>query len=306
MSISIVLEQILIIFMYVLVGWVARKAKIVAATDAKVFSRLIIMVLLPLVIIGSSNVQTQPQDLFNMLLSTVMLLAAYIVVSVCLAWYAKVKSLPAGKKAAFTGLCVYPNSAFIGLPLCIALMGERATLFGVAGIVAYNLLFFTYQARLFNPKEKLRWQTFATPLNITTFILIIMLVFGVTLPGPVQTVTSNIGAMTTPLSLIIIGMSLAEHNLLDLLRNKTSYIITLVRNLIVPVCFLLVLIVLPFDKEMELATYIYIACPCASLTAVFATNNNMEADFCSKTILLSTLIFAGTLPVLLYLWELFA
>ena len=46
--------------------------------------------------------------------------------------YAKIKHVPEKKRAAYTGLCTYPNCTFIGMPLCIALMGEWGTLYGAA------------------------------------------------------------------------------------------------------------------------------------------------------------------------------
>lgn len=43
-----------------------------------------------------------------------------------------------------------------------------------AGIMAYNILFFTYVVRLFQPEQKVSIKSFLTPTNITTLIMVVM------------------------------------------------------------------------------------------------------------------------------------
>lgn len=304
MSMSVILQQVLVIFGYVLVGWVACKLGVMDGKINKTLSDIIVKITLPLSIIAAADVEVGGNDLANMGLTALVLITSYIVVSAVVRCVAKVKGFSPEQLAIYNGLAVFPNSGFIGIPLCVALMGERGTLYGAAGLVAYNGLFFTYQYLLFNPKEKVRLKLFATPLNACVAILVLMLAFGIRLPGAVQTVTYNVGAMTTPLALMIVGTMLAEGDVLDVLRSKISYLFTLVRNLIVPLVTLLVLALLPFDYEMKLATIIYAACPCANLTVVFATQAGMDSELCGKTILLSTLLFMASLPFILWVAQL--
>ena len=79
-------------------------------------------------------------------------------------------------------------------------MGEWGTLYGAAGIIAFNLLFFTLQISLFT-RKKFHPKIFLTPLNISTLALIFMLIFHVHFPRPLQTVCSNIGGITTKFDL---------------------------------------------------------------------------------------------------------
>ena len=91
-------------------------------------------------------------------------------------------------------------------------MGDWGTLYGAAGIIAFKLLFFTLQISLFT-RQKFHPKIFLTPLNISTLALILMLIFHVHFPRPLQTVCSNIGGITTPMALIIVGVMLADGNL---------------------------------------------------------------------------------------------
>lgn len=304
MSMDVVFQQVLIIFCYVFVGWVACKMGVLDGTLNKKISDLIVKITLPLSIIAAANVQPSANDLRNMALTAIILIASYIAGAIALCTYAKVKGLSPAKRAVYSGLCVFPNSGFIGIPLCTALMGDIGTLYGAAGLIAFNSMFFTYQYMLFMPNEKIRFKLFATPLNACVVILVGMLAFGINLPTVPQTVVSNLGAMTTPLALMIVGTMLAEGDILSVIRCKAAYLLSLMRNIVLPGLLLVVLAFLPLDYEMKLATIIYAACPCANLTAVFAIQADMETELCAKTILLSTLFFMGTLPVILCLAQL--
>ena len=156
-----------------------------------------------------------------------------------------------------------------------ALMGEWGTLYGAAGIIAFNLLFFTLQISLFT-RQKFHPKIFLTPLNISTLALILMLIFHVHFPRPLQTVCSNIGGITTPMALIIVGVMLADGNLLQIVTEKRAYVISLIRNLICPLIMLVVMALLPLDPNLRMAVLIYVACPVANLTSVYAIQHDME------------------------------
>ncbi len=301
MSMYVVFQQIAIIFGYVLVGWAACKFGVLDDTRSKMFSDVIVKLTVPFSVIAAANVEASSADLGNMAITAGVLFLYYLLPNVATVYYGKAKGIPQAKRAAYASLISYPNCAFIGIPLCVALMGERAMLYGAAMMVAFNLTFFTYQYIQFNPGEKVQLKLLLTPLNASTLFLALCLVFGWRLPTVVQTVTYNIGAMTTPLALLVVGIMLAQGDILSVLRSKVSYVLVLLRNLVLPLVFLVVLALLPLDSEMKMTTFIYAACPCGTLTAVFATQSNMEPELCGKTILLSTLMFAATLPFLLWL-----
>ncbi len=304
MSMSVIVQQVLVIFGYVLIGGFACKIGVLNNELNQKLSNMIVRITLPLSIIAAADVETTSSDLVNMGLAALILISTYIVTSLCVTVYVKWKKLSAEQHAIYNGLSVFPNSGFIGIPLCVALMGERGMLYGAAGLVAYNLMFFTYQYVLFRPNEPINLKLFATPLNASVLALALMLVTGLHFTGAVQTVIYNVGAMTTPLALMIVGTLLAEGDLMELLRSKLSYLFSCIRNLLVPIILIGVLALLPLDYELKLAVIIYAACPCANLTVVFAAQAGMDTELCAKTILLSTLFFMGSLPVVLWLAQL--
>jgi predicted permease len=55
------------------------------------------------------------------------------------------------------------------------------------------------------------------------------------------------------------------------------------------------------EPSSRVCLLVYLACPCATLTSIYAIQYDMEPEFAARTVLMSTLFFAGTLPVVIYL-----
>lgn len=302
MSMEIVFQQILIIFGYVAVGYAAGKLQLINKEQQRYLSRLISSLFLPFTVLAASNLETKASDLLNVAISVVLMFGCFAATTLACLTYARARKLSEDKRAAYTGLCTYPNSAFIGMPLCIALMGSWGTLYGAAAIIAFNLLFFTLQVSLFT-RQRFRPSIFLTPLNISTLILILMLAFHVRFPGPVQTVFSNIGGITTPLALILVGVMLTDGRVSEIVQEKRAYVITLIRNLVCPLVMIAVMAFLPLDQNLRMAVLIYVACPVGNMTSVYAIQSDMEPALCAKATLLSTLFFAVSIPVVIWVGQ---
>ena len=78
------------------------------------------------------------------------------------------------------------------------------------------------------------------------------------------------------MALIIVGVMLADGNLLQIVTEKRAYVISLIRNLICPLIMLVVMALLPLDPNLRMAVLIYVACPVANLTSVYAIQHDME------------------------------
>ena len=303
MSVSVILQQTAILFAYVAIGWALAKGSVVRLADTPLLSRLILTLTMPLNILAATSIEAAPADLWNMLMMGLFLAGMILAATGVSLFAAKKSRCSAARRAIFTGLCAYPNVGFMGIPLCTALMGVWGSLYGAAALSTYNVLFFTLQAAIFQPGKKLDWKTFATPLNISTAAAILMLAMRWHLPVTVQTICGNVGNITTPLALILIGIMLGSGRVLDVFRGKFGYWVTLIRNVFWPLTLLALLAVLPIDRTMRLALMVFAATPCANLTAIFATRYEMEPQLCSRAILLSTLASIVTMPAILVLAE---
>ena len=302
MSVAILLQQILIIFLEIGTGIVITKIGIMDDKNGKFLSNLVMTVTLPCTLLASAGIDGGHGLAAGMLKGYVVLEIFYIVcICLCLL-LSRAMYLTRGQKAVLVGAAVMPNSAFIGIPLITALLGSEAgALYGAAGIMAYNILFFTYVQHLFDPEAKVSLKAFLTPTNITTAIMVVMLVSGLRLPGILESFCKAMGNTTTPLALIIAGGMLARSDLKKLVANPLVWLITGLRCLVFPLGFLAVLCLLPLDPTLRMAVLILASCPAGSLTAVLAKQYDTEGELASQAVAHSTLCILISVPLVLSL-----
>ena len=302
MSVAILLQQILIIFLEIGTGIVITKIGIMDDKNSKFLSNLVMAVTLPCTLLASAGIDGGREAVAGMLKGYVVLEIFYIVcICLCLL-LSRAMHLTRGQKAVLVGAAVMPNSAFIGIPLITALLGSEAgALYGAAGIMAYNILFFTYVQHLFDPEAKVSLKAFLTPTNITTAIMVVMLVSGLRLPGILESFCKAMGNTTTPLALIIAGGMLARSDLKKLVANPLVWPVTGLRCLVFPLGFLAVLCLLPLDPTLRMAVLILTSCPAGSLTAVLAKQYDTEGELASQAVAHSTLCILISVPLVLSL-----
>ena len=291
MSIAILLQQILIIFLEIGTGAAVTKLGIMDDRNSKFLSNLVMSVTLPCTLLASASIDGGREAVVGMLKGYVVLEIFYILtIGICLV-LSRAMHLTRGQKAVLVGAAVMPNSAFIGIPLISALLGSEAgALYGAAGIMAYNILFFTYVQHLFDPEAKVSIKAFLTPTNITTAIMVVMLVTGLRLPAILDSFCKAVGNTTTPLALMIAGGMLARSDLKKLVTNPMVWLITALR------C-----VVFPLDRTLCMAILILASCPAGSLTAVLAKQYDTEGELASQAVAHSTLSILISVPLVLSL-----
>ena len=302
MSLTILLQQILIIFLEIGAGAATTKLGIMDDKNSKFLSNLVMQVMLPCTLLASASIDGGRTAVAGMLKGFAVLEVFYLVTAaICLA-LSKALHLTKGQKAVLIGTAVMPNSAFVGIPLVTALLGaEAGALYGAAGIMAYNIFFFTYVQHLFDPDAKVTLKTFITPANVTTAIMVVMLVSGLRLPAILQSFCKAMGNTTTPLALMIAGAMLARSDLKELVANPLVWLITALRCFVFPLGFLAVLYFLPLDRTLCMAILILAACPSGSLAAVLAKQYDTEGELASQAVAHSTLSILISVPLVLSL-----
>ena len=250
MAFGVLAGQITVIFLEVLLGYVGARSGIIKDRDSKFLSDFIMKLLLPCTMLAGAAVDGEPELLTQAGVLFVLLLALFVVTTGLCRLSSWLHHDTPGKYAVLVGTAAMPNCGFIGLPLCSALLGTaRGTVFAGMAMASYNVWFFTYVVCLFRPGEKIRLKTFITPTNIATVAMLVLLATGWRLPAPVQQFCSAVGGCTTPLALMIVGVLLADSDIRALLHTGFLYRVTLLRGILFPLLFMLLLWLLPGSMQ---------------------------------------------------------
>lgn len=300
MSMTVILGQVLVLFLQMGAGWAAARTGVLPPAGGKLLSDLIMGVTLPCAMLASADLEEGGQGAAVLLPACLLLGLLYLVCTLLTMLLARGTGLASGRRAVLVTLAVLPNSTFVGIPLAAALLGEGAGgIFGAAGMVAYNLFFFGWMERLFDPGARFTPRRLLTPANLATLAMVGMLAAGWHFSGPLQQALADIGACTTPLALMLVGLALAQVQPRALLTNHFLYLITALRGLVFPLGFAALLWAAGLRGELPLGVVILASCPSGSLGAVLAEQKGVEPLLAGQAVAHSTLFSLLTLPLTL-------
>lgn len=258
MTISIlVFRQLCIMFLYLLVGFVLYRGKIITAAGGKELASLLVYLIIPAVIIKSFCTARTGQTLAALGISAaagILLLAVSMLVAKTL-----FRNRPIEHFAA-----AFSNAGFMGIPLIQAALGDTALLYIVPFIAVLNLLQWTYGAdvlRQNHAKMNLR-SILVNPIMLGTGIglLLFLTNFGTNLPDVFGTALNGICTMNTPLAMLVLGTYLAKEKFSTRFTRGQLYAVSAARLLLIPAASVLVLLILPIDRTIKYALLIAASC----------------------------------------------
>ena len=199
---------------------------------------------------------------------------------------------------------VMGNVGFFGMPVVRALFPEApeaavySSMFNAAlNILAWTVGVFTLtgekkhislKAALVNPSM----------LAVFTGVILCLLRAKNWLPDILRTGFSTLGAMSTPLCMIILGVRLATMDFRTLFTTPLAWLISAGKLLVFPLfCYLLVL-PFPLDPVFKGSILILAGTPCASILLNLAEIHHNGQELAANCALLSTLLSILTIPLL--------
>ena len=118
-----------------------------------------------------------------------------------------------------------------------------------------------------------------------------------------------IKALVAPLSMVVIGLRLAEVNFKGIWRDTNMYLFLALRHLALPLAVvglakLLIFIGAPISYDALMVTTILAATPAASSATMFAEKYDCDAGYASKIVAISTVLCIATMPLVVFIAQL--
>lgn len=293
----IVIKKIIEMFIILLVGALIYKVKIIDDVSTKHLSNVLLMLVSPLLIVQSYQIDFNKELLYGLLwalLASFLTFLFMIIVSEFL--FHGDRNRSSVEKIAVS----YSNSGFIGIPLISGVLGDKGVFYMTAYITVFNVLLWTHGVLLMGDSEGLKgaWKNFLSPAIIAVMVGIILFLFQLRLPQFVENPLEMIASMNTPLGMIVAGANLAQGNILKSLKNKRFYYLSFIKLIVYPLAGLVILWLLPLDFEVAFTVFIAVACPAGASVIMFAQRYDRDAYYASEIFVITTLLSAVTLPLL--------
>jgi predicted permease len=151
-------------------------------------------------------------------------------------------------------------------------------------------------------KEKgFKLKDLINPGIVSLVVGFLMFLFSIKLPAPVSNAISLVGSTTTPMSMVLIGIILAEESIVRAFTDIKVFAMSFVRLIVVPFISLLVLKQFVNNPLVLGVPVMVAAMPAGTVTAMFAEKYGTDTYAASQSIFISTLFSIVTIPIMVYI-----
>lgn len=197
---------------------------------------------------------------------------------------------------------IISNSGFLGNPMVEGIYGADGLLYAALFMLPVRIVMWTVGMAVFLKGQKGKlWKNILThPCIVAIYAGVIVMVSGVQVPTFVEKTITGISNCNTPLSMMLVGMMLAEVNPKGLI-DTPMVLYALLRLLAIPGVIYVLTAYLPIDSMLRGITVIMAGMPAPITTALLSAKYGGDEKYATGMIFLSTLLSLITLP----LWCLF-
>ncbi len=307
------LNSVLTIFIMIGIGYYLTKKGFFSEETSRFFSRLVIRVSLPLMMIISLYTKFTKEELLG---SFTGIGAAFInIISTFLISMiiARLIRLDKSKRGVFYAMFTFSNTIFIGLPINISLYGEESAPYVFLFYISSTILFWTlgvYNIRRTSSNKntalsfRQTLKMIFSPPFMGFLIGLTLVLFQISLPKFILDSFKYIGNLTTPLSMFFIGIVIHNIDFKAIKLDLSSYMILLGRFVIAPALMLFFISFFDLPILLNKVLVIEASMPIITQAALIADYYNADSKNVAVMVSLSTILSLFVVPIYAFILQL--
>lgn len=307
MDFSAVIYKIGMLAIIILVGFTAVKTGYLDVKIKDSISKLIVKIVLPCLIISSISSREIESgvlnELFAVFLMSVFCLAVLYLMGVLTA---KLFKIPEATAKVHKLLTCLGNVTFVGYPVITAMYGEEGFFYAIVYWLVNDMFLWTFGVFTLQGgnKKSAALKRLINPNTIAFTIAILMLSFGIKLPPLVFDTVEGIGSLTVCLSMIFIGMALADVDIRHAVRKWWIFVIAPIKMIILPILFIYIFKAFGIREIILGAVVLEAAMPAQTVLSILANESGADFEYAACGMFVTTFLSLLTLPFVGYMIEL--
>lgn len=300
----LLLHQMLVLFIYMMLGFFLARKGVLDERAGKTFSWMVVNVANPaLIILPTINKETtlSPEQIWEALKLAVIMYVALIVIAKVITMFMRTSM----EKNLYQMMMIFNNIAFMGFPIVAAAYGPDALLYSALFTLPFCMLIYTYGIVLITAngekQEKLKLRSIFNIGVIAVIFALAMLFIKPDMPEFVITATKGVSNLTGPLSMMVIGISLAGMKLKDVFCDKTLWLFSFVKLLVIPIIGTLIVIQLLDNDLLCHVCMVMLGTPVASMVVMLAQTYDADSELMSRGVALTTILSVITIPMVSFI-----
>lgn len=317
------LQNVLPIILIIVLGYVLRKINWLNETFAGQASKLIMNVALPASIFVAVLKNLSLDQLLQLGPSVVIAAVSFTLSYVAALLIVFVFRVQPGRRGIMINTFANANTIFIGMPLNLALFGEKAVPYFLVYYIMNTIstwaigIFFIYgdptptedtaaaqDGTTSSTKHTFNLSKLLPPPLLGFLVALVFLVFRIPVPSVLNTGLTYVGNLVTPLSLIYIGIILQEAGLSSVRIDKDTAIALIGKFIVAPLIMVSVIMVFTgvFGTQNALESKTFIvqaAVPALTVLPILANEGKGDVKYATNIVATSTVLFAIVIPIVM-------
>ena len=294
----VLLQQMGILFVYMMIGYVACKKEYFDQEFGKKLSWLVVNVANPMLAISAvvnNEEQIAKKDFYVTVLLAICFYAFFLILAQILPRLIGVQNSDIG---VYKMMTTFNNIGFMGFPVIAAAYGNGALIYAVPFSIMFNILCYTWGIQtLCGGGEKGNWKRIINIGTISGIISIVLFFMQIPVPKMICSLSAGLSNLTGPLSMLVIGISIAAMELKDLFTDVKLLKFALIKLLAVPVAAML-LVCQVIDNRLICEVFlVMMATPAASMCAMLSHQYGGDYELAAKGVALTTILSVVAMPI---------
>ncbi|MCR5686647.1 MAG: AEC family transporter [Lachnospiraceae bacterium] len=301
----------IIIFVMIVIGVYLYKKKHLSNESSKQLSWIIVNITNPITLLCAALKEEEKVSDLEVGIAFLCFFVMYAILIVCAYVIPVLLGIERSERYSYRMLTIFGNVGFIGIPFASAVLGTGSLIFVSLCGLSFNLIVYTYGAASLkktaseqNPDDvQDKAFTIRNVINSGTVlaaVTVIVYLADVRVPDVVGTTLTYIANCTTFMSMLILGVSVAQMVPKEVLTKWKLYVFVLIRQVLVPI--MIIFILRPFVKNGLILSTVAVmaAMPAGNLPLMMAKQYGVREEMISAGIILTTVLSIFTIPAVMY------
>lgn len=310
MEITVVVQSIILISMMILIGAGLSKTLRFNQDTRSVFISVIVNVAMPCIILSSIFKVEMNEERFKMLLIVFGLSVVINVLGIFIGWLLTTTIYrKSNYRTEFALLSGLGNTGFIGIPLCAVLLGPEGALYAAIFDAGVDFTIWTLGVFMLQKKKQFNFSTLKAMLNIPMVAIILGIIlsyFQFRPPTIFVDLIDQLAALAAPMAMFYIGillMTLERKKLGGV--SKQIWLPISSKLIILPMMTGLLMLNFQLPSPLIETVLIQAMMPTITMASILFAKYNANESLGAMTTVVSTLMSILTLPIMIYLLNLF-
>ena len=314
------LQPMLTLFIFIALGYLLVKTKIIPEEGSKTFSKLLTYAICPALSFSSMATNFTVSNILNhftnLILGGVSVGIAVVITLSIVGFFVKDKN--AYERKVYSYALTFGNMGYVGDPIVLALFNLEGLAFYKIAILSYSILIYTWGINLLVPQGNEKKSFIKSFFNAPTIGLLVGMVVGITGLGNILYTTpalnflteclSGLGDCMGPIAMLVAGITIARFDFKKMLTNKKVYVASAFRLIIIPaviigLMFGIITLVnlifsLSIDNSILFWIFFAVATPLGMNTIVFPESYGGDPSTGASMTMISHTLCVITIPLM--------